>query len=327
MPNEVSRTLLREKGCFDFKEEKEKFGNQRQVKDEQERKQKEAEALQYFAKLDKNGDGYITKDELIFEVVLDQNNDGQVSDEEVNFYMSGHENYDEKTFLNSGWQLMKHLYSKYDKPVDEATTDDINTDTNGQDYDDLDDKNDEVTAPDPSEKIEGIEDDHEKPDEQVSDDEVTAPDPSEKIEGIKDDHEKPDEQVSDDEVTAPDPSEKIEGIEDNHEKPDEQVSGYPPEVQTLVNAVHEEFKAYKAYANWKIYNLERSNTFMKKEIEDLKAGNGQQYFHTIGTYIWEVMSLMGFLGYYGILLCDIIRLIGMFNFDYLPHYSKSSFFV
>ena len=78
MPNEVSRKLLREKGCFDFKEEKEKFGNQRQVKDEQERKEKEAEALQYFAKLDKNGDGYITKDELIFEVVLDQNNDGQL---------------------------------------------------------------------------------------------------------------------------------------------------------------------------------------------------------------------------------------------------------
>ena len=69
MPNEVSRKLLREKGCFDFKEEKEKFGNQRQVKDEQERKEKEAEALQYFAKLDKNGDGYITKDELMFIVI------------------------------------------------------------------------------------------------------------------------------------------------------------------------------------------------------------------------------------------------------------------
>ena len=124
-PKEISREFLREKGCLDidnnerFEKEaldviREEEERQRQVKDEQERKEKEAEALQYFAKLDKNGDGYISKDELIFKVVLDQNNDGQVSDEEVNFYMSGHENYDEKTFLNTGWQLMKHLYSKYE---------------------------------------------------------------------------------------------------------------------------------------------------------------------------------------------------------------------
>ena len=106
LPNEVSRKLLREKGCFDIKEEKEKFGNQRQVKDEQERKQKEAEALQYFAKLDKNSDGYITKDELIFEVVLDQNNDGQVSDEEVN---SRHENYDKETFVCSKEEIQKMI--------------------------------------------------------------------------------------------------------------------------------------------------------------------------------------------------------------------------
>ena len=49
MPNEVSRKLLREKGCFDFNEEKERFEkealdpireeeeHQRQVKDDQER--------------------------------------------------------------------------------------------------------------------------------------------------------------------------------------------------------------------------------------------------------------------------------------------------
>ena len=106
---------------------------------------------------------------------------------------------------------MKHLYSKYEKPVDknEATTDDINADTNDQDYDydDLDD--------------------------------------------------------NEDEVTVPDPSEKIEGIEDDHEKPDEQVSGYPPEVQALVddaNAAREEFdQADRAYndANREIQDLER----------------------------------------------------------------------
>jgi len=76
----------------------------------------EAEALSYFTKLDKNGDGYITKDELTFEVVLDQNNDGQVSDKEVNYYMSGHDNYDQETFLNTGWLLIKHLDSKSTGP-------------------------------------------------------------------------------------------------------------------------------------------------------------------------------------------------------------------
>lgn len=117
--------MLKEKGCLHsnneakkvIKDEKERFEKEsldvireekdrlRQVNEEQERKDKEAEALSYFAKLDKNGDGYITKDELIFESVLDRNNDGQVSDEEVNFYMSGYDNYDQETFLNTGWLL------------------------------------------------------------------------------------------------------------------------------------------------------------------------------------------------------------------------------
>jgi len=206
-----------------IKDEKERFEKEaldvireeedrlRQVKEEQERKDKEAEALSYFAKLDKNGDGYITKDELIFEIVLDQNNDGQVSDEEVNFYMSGHDNYDQETFLNTGWLLMKHLYSKFEKPVDNnEPTEDINTEPNDDvqdyDYDDLDDNEDEDAMKAPEEKIEGIEEDHDQA---------------------------------------------------------EQVSGYPPEVQALVdaaNAARDEFNAAdRAYndANREIQDLER----------------------------------------------------------------------
>ena len=178
----------------------------------------EAEALSYFTKLDKNGDGYIAKDELTFEVVLDQNNDGQVSDEEVNYYMSGHDNYDQETFLNTGWLLIKHLYSKFEKPVDNnEPTEDINTEPNDDvqdyDYDDLDDNEDEDTMKAPEEKIEGIEEDHDQA---------------------------------------------------------EQVSGYPPEVQALVdaaNAARDEFNAARdefnaanrAYndANRKIQDLER----------------------------------------------------------------------
>ena len=94
----------KEKEALDDIREVEK--RQRQAKDEQGRKEKEAEALQYFAKLDKNGDGYISKDELIFEVVLDQNNDGQVSDEEVN---SRHENYDKETFVCSKEEIQKMI--------------------------------------------------------------------------------------------------------------------------------------------------------------------------------------------------------------------------
>ena len=169
----------------------------------------EAEALSYFTKLDKNGDGYITKDELTFEVVLDQNDDGQVSDEEVNYYMSGHDNYDQETFLNTGWLLIKHLYSKFEKPVDNnEPTEDINTEPNDDvqdyDYDDLDDNEDEDAMKAPEEKIEGIEEDQA-----------------------------------------------------------EQVSGYPPEVQALVdaaNAARDEFNAAdRAYndANREIQDLER----------------------------------------------------------------------
>merc|ERR1712029_1225763 len=138
------------------------------------------------------------KDELIFEIVLDQNNDGQVSDEEVNFYMSGHDNYDQETFLNTGWLLMKHLYSKFEKPVDNnEPTEDINTEPH-------DDVQDEDTMKAPEEKVEGIEDDQA-----------------------------------------------------------EQVSGYPPEVQALVdaaNAARDEFNAAdRAYndANREIQDLER----------------------------------------------------------------------
>ena len=38
-----------------------------------------------------------------------------VNEDEVNFYLSGNESYDQETFLNTGWLLMKNLFSKYEK--------------------------------------------------------------------------------------------------------------------------------------------------------------------------------------------------------------------
>ena len=41
-----------------------------------------------------------------------------VSDDEVNFYLSGYDSYDQENFLNTGWLLMKHLFSKFEKKHD-----------------------------------------------------------------------------------------------------------------------------------------------------------------------------------------------------------------
>ena len=60
----------------------------------------------------------MTKEELISVHEFDQNNDGMVSDDEVNFYLSGYESYDQESFLNTGWLLMKHLFSKFEKKND-----------------------------------------------------------------------------------------------------------------------------------------------------------------------------------------------------------------
>ena len=41
-----------------------------------------------------------------------------VSDDEVSFYLSGYDSYDQENFLNTGWLLMKHLFSKFEKKND-----------------------------------------------------------------------------------------------------------------------------------------------------------------------------------------------------------------
>merc|ERR1711862_311166 len=101
-----------EKAALDVIREEEE--RQKQAREEKERLEKEAEAIEYFKKLDSNGDGLITKEDIMMEIAFDQNNDGMISDEEANFYLSGHENYDQESFLNTGWLLMKHLFSSFE---------------------------------------------------------------------------------------------------------------------------------------------------------------------------------------------------------------------
>ena len=57
----------------------------------------------------------MSRDELLTVHAFDQNNDGMVNEDDVNFYLSGNERYDQETFLNTGWLLMKNLFSKYEK--------------------------------------------------------------------------------------------------------------------------------------------------------------------------------------------------------------------
>ena len=50
----------------------------------------------------------------MMEIAFDQNNDGMISDEEATFYLSGHESYDQETFVSTGWLLMKQLFSRFE---------------------------------------------------------------------------------------------------------------------------------------------------------------------------------------------------------------------
>ena len=82
----------------------------------------------HFKKFDyffSNQDGLVTREDIMMEIAFDQNNDGMISDEEATFYLSGHENYDQETFLSTGWLLMKHLFSKYESGNKDDTIEDI----------------------------------------------------------------------------------------------------------------------------------------------------------------------------------------------------------
>ncbi len=133
-----------EKAALDvIREEEDRI---RQEKEEKEKSEREAEAVEHFKKLDKNQDGLVDKNDLVLEITFDQNNDGIVSEEEANFYLSGHESYDQETFVNTGWLLMKHLFSKFEKSQndhEDATDEAVDDIKDDYDYDDGEDEEEE----------------------------------------------------------------------------------------------------------------------------------------------------------------------------------------
>ncbi|XP_045592819.1 glucosidase 2 subunit beta isoform X2 [Procambarus clarkii] len=79
--------------------------------EEEEKKKDEAEAREAFAHLDNNGDGFLTIEELQSRQTFDTNRDGQVSQEEAKFYLGQEDSMSKDTFLNSGWLMMRPIYT------------------------------------------------------------------------------------------------------------------------------------------------------------------------------------------------------------------------
>merc|ERR1711962_1648269 len=132
----------------------------RQAKEEKERIEKEAEAIEFFKKLDINNDGILSEEEIMLEIAFDQNNDGMINDEEATFYLSGHESYDQETFVNTGWLLMKQLFSKFENANKNDSIEDADTkkdefsDDSVDDYDDYDVDEMDETHPNDNEEDE-----------------------------------------------------------------------------------------------------------------------------------------------------------------------------
>jgi len=76
-------------------------------KEEEEKASVDAEALEYFAKLDTDSDGVITLVELQARSGLDTNKDGEVSEEEAKFFLGDKDSFDIESFKESGFALLK----------------------------------------------------------------------------------------------------------------------------------------------------------------------------------------------------------------------------
>jgi len=237
---------------------------QKQAREEKEKLEKEAEAIEYFKKLDSNGDGLVTREDIMMEIAFDQNNDGMISEEEANFYLSGHENYDQESFLSTGWLLMKHLFSTYES----------GNNKNDNDAEDLDSEIDEhETTKDPLD--EGAEDyDYDEFDDEkdTPDDDLTAP-----------------SDTDDDEVDIGKIDEEVAEV-----KPDK--SQYTPEVQALVdsaNVARDEFNAANNAYNDLNYDIQHLEKYLEKDFgpDDVFASIANQCFeHSDLEYTYKLCA-------------------------------------
>merc|ERR1712142_73930 len=94
-------------------------------KEEEEKASVDAEALEYFAKLDTDSDGVITLVELQARSGLDTNKDGEVSEDEAKFFLGDKESFDIESFKESGFALLKpYLELERAAPEPEVPTED-----------------------------------------------------------------------------------------------------------------------------------------------------------------------------------------------------------
>ncbi|XP_050297278.1 glucosidase 2 subunit beta isoform X2 [Anthonomus grandis grandis] len=85
-----------------------------QLEEEQNAKRAELEAaqdkeqaVQFFKRLDTNGDSYLTLEEVLARKCFDKNRDGQVTEDEAKYFLNSEEQLDLEGYLEKAWPQMK----------------------------------------------------------------------------------------------------------------------------------------------------------------------------------------------------------------------------
>ncbi|XP_037527654.1 glucosidase 2 subunit beta [Rhipicephalus sanguineus] len=92
------------------KREQEELEMQRHQEEEKEH------AREAFTELDLDGNGMLTAEELQKNIIFDQNRDGTVSVEEAKFFLHMKEEMGLEEFSNTGWMIMKPIYTASKMP-------------------------------------------------------------------------------------------------------------------------------------------------------------------------------------------------------------------
>ena len=109
---EAAKTEAEEKEKVVLDAYNEKKEQEKEKREEEEKRRDMELAEETFASVDGDGDGQVTKEEMMARSDLfDQNKDGAVSSEEADFFLSGNEVYNKEDFLQMGWLLIKPLLS------------------------------------------------------------------------------------------------------------------------------------------------------------------------------------------------------------------------
>lgn len=123
-----------------------------QLKKDEQKRETERRALDYFNKMDSDQNGELNKEEVSREIRFDQNNDGLISEDEAAFYLSGHETYNKETFLDIGWPLMSHLFDEAPMAgLDRANDNDLEDYDYDTEKDEIDSVDEQTTTENPVE--------------------------------------------------------------------------------------------------------------------------------------------------------------------------------